>query len=85
MLLAKPFGNGAGGSRDLKNPQRLQARYSWSVPDVIQPSGQLVIVVKQEVLSNTTGKWANSFGVGIMIQNNWSLKGKLTDGTVVEP
>ena len=85
MLLAKPFGNGAGGSRDLKNPQRLQARYSWSVPDVIQPSGQLVIVVKQEVLSNTTGKWANGFGVGIMIQNNWSLKGKLTDGTVVEP
>lgn len=85
MLLAKPYGNGAGGSQDLKNPQRLHARYSWTVPEVIQPGGQLVIVVKQEVLSNNTGKWGNTFGVGIMIQNNWSLKGKMNDGTVVAP
>lgn len=85
MLLAKPFGNAAGGSRDPKNPQRLHARYSWSMPDVIKPSGQLVIVVKQKVLSSDTGKWSNAFGLGIVIENNWYLKGKTNDGTSVEP
>lgn len=85
MLLAKPYGRGSSGSTDPKNPQRLHARYSWSLPDAIQPGGQLVIRVKQEVLANATGKWADAFGVGIGIQNNWYLRGKTTDGTVVEP
>lgn len=85
MLLAKPFGNGGGGSRDYKNPQRLHARYSWTVPEVIQPGGQVVIAVKQEVISSKTGKWANAFGLGIAIENNWYIKGKTEDGTPVEP
>lgn len=85
MLLAKPYGQGAGGSKDLNNPQRLHARYSWSMPAAIQPGGQLVIIVKQEVLSNNNGKFSNAFGVGISIQNSWYLRGKLNDGTVVEP
>lgn len=85
MLLAKPYGNGAGGSRDLENPQRLHARYSWSVPDVIPPGAPLVIAVRQEVMSNSTGKWANAFAVGIAIQNNWYLRGTTSDGVPVEP
>ncbi len=85
ILLAKPYGKGVSGSNDFKNPQRLHARYSWSVPEVIQPGGLLVIVVKQDVLSNKTGNFGNAFGVGISIQNNWYLRGKTNDGTVVEP
>lgn len=85
MLLAKPYGNAPGGSRDSNNPQRLHARYSWSMPASIQPGGQLVIRVRQQVLENRTGKWSNAFGVGIGIQNNWYLRGKTADGTAVEP
>lgn len=85
MLLAKPYGNGAGGSRDPKNPQRLHARYSWSMPDAIPPAAPLVITVKQEVFGNSTGRWANAFGVGIAIQNSWYLRGTTPDGKPVEP
>jgi len=85
LLLAKPYGNAAGGSRDPRNPQRLHARYSWSMPDVILPGAPLVIAVRQKVLSNSTGKWANAFGLGIAIQNTWYLRGTTSDGTPVEP
>ncbi|MDO9581504.1 MAG: hypothetical protein Q7J24_00130 [Desulfomicrobium sp.] len=85
LLLAKPYGLGGYGSTDVKNPQRLHARYSWSVPEVIQPGGQLVIPVKQHVFSSKSGNWGNSFGVGIGIQNHWEVSGKTNDGTVVKP
>lgn len=71
-------------SRDTNNPMRMHARYSWKVPEVIQPNGQLVIPVTQKVFSNKNGNYTNfALQVSISIENRWSLSGKSSDGSVV--
>ena len=84
MLLAKPYGIGAYGSKDHKNPQRLHAQYSWTMPASIPPGGQVVVPVTQRVLSNKTGNYASSFGVAVSIENRWDLTGATADGQVVK-
>jgi tetratricopeptide (TPR) repeat protein len=84
MLLATPYGIGVYGSKDPGNPQRLHAKYAWKVPEMVLPGGQLVIPVTQQVLSNKTGKWANSFSVAVSIENRWDATGATGDGQVVK-
>jgi hypothetical protein len=85
MLLARPFGVGVYASKDFNNPQRLHARYTWTVPEVIHPGGRLVVPVKQQVLSFKTGNWSGGFGVTVSIENWWDVSGKTDDGKVVKP
>lgn len=85
MLLARPYGIGVYASKDFNNPQRLHARYTWKVPEVIHPGGRLVVPVKQQVLSFKTGNWSGGFGVTVSIENWWDVSGKTDDGKVVKP
>ncbi len=85
MLSARPFGVGVYSSKDFKNPQRLHARYTWTVPEAIHPGGRLTIPMRQQVLSSRTGNWSGGFGVTVSIENRWEVSGKTEDGTVVKP
>jgi hypothetical protein len=85
MLLARPYGVGVYASKDYKNPQRLHARYTWTMPREIHPGGRLVVPVTQQVLSFRTGNWAGGFGVAVSIENRWEVTGRTDDGQVVKP
>lgn len=85
LIVACPHGRGAGGSKDPNNPQRLHARYTWSVPKTILPGGKLVVPIKQQVLSAKTGNYGTRLTVAVSIGDTWSLNGRTEDGKVVKP
>lgn len=85
LLLAKPYGIGVYASHDTKNPQRLHAKYSWTVPQSVPAEGRLTVPVTQRVLSNQTGKWANNFGVVVRVSPASDLTGRAGNGAQVKP